>query len=150
MMEDCSICLEELKNPRKTQCGHIFCRNCICGWVNEEDYYGHKKKSCPLCRNNIGVLSRINRKINKTEKKAPKRIYRTRYIVSQENVRKLLDGWNSDNSETGVEELWEISKKILKEGKVFLCHNKSMRETFNKKMREFAEYDEKFLSLIKN
>ena len=26
----------------------------------------------------------------------------------------------------------------------------SLRETFNKKMREFAEYDEKFLLLIKN
>ena len=39
----CAICLEDLKDARKTRCGHIFCRNCICGWVNEEDYYGHKK-----------------------------------------------------------------------------------------------------------
>ena len=145
----CAICLEDLKDARKTQCGHIFCRECIYDWINEEDYYGCKKKSCPLCRTNIGVLSRVNIKIKKTEKKAPKRIYRTRYAVSRENVKKLLDGWNIDNIGT-TEELWEISKKILKEGKVFLCHNKSMRETFNKKMREFAEYDEKFLSLIKN
>ena len=145
----CAICLEDLKNPRKTQCGHKFCYGCIYNWINEEDYYGCKKKSCPLCRNNIGVLSRVNIKIKKTEKKAPKRIYRTRYRVSEENVRRILNTWNNDNNE-GVEELWEMSKKILKEGKVFFCHNKSMRETFNKKMREFAEYDEKFLSLIKN
>ena len=42
-----------------------------------------------------------------------------------------------------------MAQKIAKEGKVYLCHNKQMKETFNKKMREFAEYDEKFLTLIK-
>jgi len=153
MTEVCSICLEGLKNPRKTQCGHIFCYKCIHGWINEEDYYGQKKSSCPMCRQNIGVLSRINRKITKkTEKKEPiKRVYRTRYKVSEENVQRILNNYNNiDMIFASVEELWQMSLKVSKEGKVFLCHNKSMRETFNKKMREFAEYDEKFLSLIKN
>ena len=65
MNDFCSICLEKYNNPRKTQCGHIFCRVCIHGWINEEDYYGQKKSSCPMCRQNIGVLSRINIKITK-------------------------------------------------------------------------------------
>ena len=65
MNDICSICLEKYKNPRKTQCQHIFCHGCILGWINEEDYYGQKKSSCPMCRQNIGVLSRINRKITK-------------------------------------------------------------------------------------
>ena len=65
MNDFCAICLEKYKNPRKTQCGHIFCQGCIHGWINEEDYYGQKKSSCPMCRQNIGVLSRINIKITK-------------------------------------------------------------------------------------
>jgi len=146
----CSICLEDLKDARKTQCGHIFCRNCIRDWINEEDYYGQKKKSCPMCRQNIGVLSRINRKI--TNKKEPiKRVYRTRYKVSEENIQRILSEYNNvDMIFASVEELWQMSLKVLKEGKFYLCHNKSMRETFNKKMKEFSKHDERFLSLIKN
>ena len=156
MNDSCSICLEKYKNPRKTQCGHIFCHGCIHGWINEEDYYGQKKSSCPMCRQNIGVLSRINRKITKkaekkAEKKEPiKRVYRTRYKVSEENVQRILNNYNNiDMIFASVEELWQMSLKVSKEGKVFLCHNKSMRETFNRKMKEFSEHDERFLTLIK-
>ena len=149
MNEFCSICLEKYKNPRKTQCQHIFCHGCIHGWINEEDYYGQKKSSCPMCRQNIGVLSRINRKI--TKKKEPiKRVYRTRYKVAEEKIQHILNIYLAgDSYSASGSELWEMAQKIAKEGKVYLCHNKQMKETFNKKMREFAEYDEKFLTLIK-
>jgi len=149
MNEFCSICLEKYKNPRKTQCGHIFCHGCIHGWINEEDYYGQKKSSCPMCRQNIGVLSRINRKI--TKKKEPiKRVYRTRYKVAEENIRAILNRWEDTNMAYGtVEDLWKMSIDVSKKGKVYLCHNKSMRETFNRKMEEFGKYDPKFLTLIK-
>jgi len=149
MNDFCSICLEKYKNPRKTQCGHIFCHGCIHGWINEEDYYGQKKSSCPMCRQNIGVLSRINRKI--TKKKEPiKRVYRTRYKVAEENIRAILNRWEDTNMAYGtVEDLWKMSIDVSKKGKVYLCHNKSMRETFNRKMEEFGKYDPKFLTLIK-
>ncbi|PHH65617.1 hypothetical protein CDD82_1658 [Ophiocordyceps australis] len=39
----CTLCLEELKDPAATQCGHVFCWQCICDWVRE-------KPECPLCR----------------------------------------------------------------------------------------------------
>ena len=152
MNEFCAICLEKYKNPRKTQCGHIFCHGCIHGWINEEDYYGQKKSSCPMCRQNIGVLSRINIKITKkTKKKEPiKRVYRTRYRVAEEKIQRILNTYVGVNTNSASgEELWEMAQKISREGKVYLCHNKQMKETFNKKMREFAEYDEKFLTLIK-
>ncbi|KAK0657526.1 Pex12 amino terminal region-domain-containing protein [Cercophora newfieldiana] len=39
----CTLCLEELKDPAATQCGHVFCWACIGDWIRE-------KPECPLCR----------------------------------------------------------------------------------------------------
>jgi peroxin-10 len=39
----CTLCLEGLKDPAATSCGHVFCWACIGDWVRE-------KPECPLCR----------------------------------------------------------------------------------------------------
>ena len=39
----CTLCLEELRDPAATSCGHVFCWACIGDWVRE-------KPECPLCR----------------------------------------------------------------------------------------------------
>lgn len=39
----CTLCLEALRDPAATQCGHVFCWECIGDWVRE-------KPECPLCR----------------------------------------------------------------------------------------------------
>ncbi|KAL1887788.1 peroxisome biogenesis factor 10 [Ceratocystis pirilliformis] len=39
----CTLCLEALRDPAATQCGHVFCWTCISDWVKE-------KPECPLCR----------------------------------------------------------------------------------------------------
>lgn len=44
----CTLCLEELKDPSVTTCGHVFCWTCIADWIRE-------KPECPLCRQ--GILS---------------------------------------------------------------------------------------------
>ncbi|KAI1166971.1 Pex12 amino terminal region-domain-containing protein [Nemania serpens] len=44
----CTLCLEELKDPAATQCGHVFCWACIGDWVRE-------KPECPLCRRDTMV-----------------------------------------------------------------------------------------------
>ncbi len=42
----CTLCLEPMKDPSVTTCGHIFCWTCIGDWVRE-------KPECPLCRQNV-------------------------------------------------------------------------------------------------
>lgn len=44
----CTLCLEPMKDPSVTTCGHVFCWTCILDWIAE-------KPECPLCRQ--GVLS---------------------------------------------------------------------------------------------
>lgn len=39
----CVLCLSIMKNPSVTNCGHLFCWNCIIEWTSE-------KAECPLCR----------------------------------------------------------------------------------------------------
>lgn len=39
----CTLCLDKMKDPSVTTCGHVFCWTCISDWARE-------KPECPLCR----------------------------------------------------------------------------------------------------
>ncbi|KAK3530864.1 hypothetical protein QTP70_003630 [Hemibagrus guttatus] len=73
----CTVCLDLLKDPVTTPCGHSFCKVCINGCWGQEDVKG--VYSCPqcretftprpvLCRNNM--LAEVVEKLKKTELQA--------------------------------------------------------------------------------
>ncbi|KAI0358983.1 peroxisome assembly protein per8 [Trametes cingulata] len=47
---NCTLCLEERTDSCATDCGHLFCWNCIVGW-------GREKAECPLCRQSLNLAS---------------------------------------------------------------------------------------------
>jgi len=62
---ECSICLDTIEKNKeiKTNCGHIFHKNCIIECIdykiNSEEYYDNKLE-CPNCRGNIDKLDDNN------------------------------------------------------------------------------------------
>ena len=44
--ENCSVCLDKIENRVVTQCGHMFCKDCL-------DMCLTVKKNCPYCKNDL-------------------------------------------------------------------------------------------------
>ncbi|CAD8148041.1 unnamed protein product [Paramecium octaurelia] len=76
----CSICLQNLKNPVSLSCGHTFCQNCIQNSFETQEFC-----ACPLCRQ-PALLSN-----NKTDELLPI----VQQIYEQEGTQSLLNEFPS-------------------------------------------------------
>ncbi|KAL9082994.1 MAG: hypothetical protein Q9159_006053 [Coniocarpon cinnabarinum] len=50
----CTICMDEPHELTATTCGHVFCRECIQGWLGAPDARG-RGKNCPACRTGLNA-----------------------------------------------------------------------------------------------
>jgi hypothetical protein len=54
---NCSICLDNVNEPRKLLCDHVYCDGCISTWLS-------KNKTCPSCRVDLEDALKENEKID--------------------------------------------------------------------------------------
>ncbi|KAH0722084.1 hypothetical protein KY289_005128 [Solanum tuberosum] len=47
---DCNICLDVVKDPVVTFCGHLYCWPCIYKWIQFQSASDHQKPLCPVCK----------------------------------------------------------------------------------------------------
>jgi len=70
---ECNVCLEDVREPIVTQCGHLYCWPCLYRWLNT----GHN--SCPMCKagiseeNVIPLFIRGSQQDPRTKKDVPNR-----------------------------------------------------------------------------
>lgn len=48
----CVLCLETREDTSLTQCGHVFCWNCILEWLGQ-------KAECPICREGLKISQTV-------------------------------------------------------------------------------------------
>ena len=118
-MLECCICFSSpAEDPVVTQCGHIYCWDCLKKWVNNSD-----KMFCPICKNGINmdrVISLFGNSSNKhTDKPKAERVApvenRNKPGYLYTIYRSLTYSENSDNSYI------PLTNKEVQANRIALC-----------------------------
>ncbi|XP_075547414.1 RING finger protein 151-like [Dermacentor variabilis] len=53
----CTVCLGVYRNPVECPCRHVFCSDCINGWLANSNGFGGA--SCPVCRRGVAAFQLV-------------------------------------------------------------------------------------------
>ena len=87
--EKCPICLDVIEKPTITQCGHVFCKECI-----ESAMRANTRKQCPLCRTKCNTMTEISEVADESiliNGKAVSRIVSDAYFDMSNKSSNLID-----------------------------------------------------------
>jgi len=136
----CSICHDMILFSTATNCGHLFCEDCIHTWIQESS-------TCPICRimvTSLGKVRRIDNFIAVFVETFMTEEYReTRSIRKRENRREL------DNMDEGNSQDTQINP-ILMNNTINL---ESLRNSMEANIRYFEEnvtsYERNILNVVR-
>ncbi|CRG98952.1 RING zinc finger protein, putative [Plasmodium relictum] len=139
----CPICMLILYKPVKTECSHIFCRECIEKVLKKFDY-------CPMCRNKIKNDDLENVSINSLGNEYENikiRCPNCRNITTVKDYEYHLINEFLGNNNNNNEDKLNLHRKNLQE--VCNLSDKNLDFFFNKKLK-IEEMNELILFLSKN
>mmetsp|Transcript_10186 Transcript_10186/g.37877 ORF Transcript_10186/g.37877 Transcript_10186/m.37877 type:complete len:314 (-) Transcript_10186:2138-3079(-) len=102
--QECSLCEQPFKNPVKTLCNHIFCKDCFL-----KHYKGGRRTACPTCKEDThGILNSAEELVKKAQER------RDRISKQRAEARELAEGADKrgqDEREFGMG--WSIPKSTV-------------------------------------
>ena len=122
----CLICQNIYTNPEKlTNCGHIFCKNCIENYMKNQINSKNKNIQCPLCRNPFSPqdIIRDNSLLNEMKQKSIKCecgniMFLNEYNTHSETCQKVLNDMQNQLKNKKIEIRQD---KIQKNRQTFDC-----------------------------
>ena len=143
--ENCSICIDTISNPILTNCGHLFCYDCLKQCLQV-------KNICPICKNNLNgtellVVNYNNKITNSLIEKYGSKLGKLIDIIN----KLLLD----DKSRIIIFSQWDdmlsLVGKVLEENNINNSFVKGNVWTRNSAINKFKNNDNKIIMLsLKN
>ena len=128
----CLICQNIYKNPTKIIiCGHIFCKECLDGYMNQALQSKSPNIQCPLCRvpfsyNDIMIDNSLQNELNQKSIKCDcgQIMFLSEYANHSENCATILNNMNNQMQNKNIQIRQD---KIQKNRQTFDCTLCSMK-----------------------
>lgn len=86
----CPICLAEPRYPVETNCGHLFCANCLVSYWHHGNWRGAVR--CPVCRQQVSVMLRCFQDQHSAEDTGAQREERARLLRDINDYNRRYSG----------------------------------------------------------